>query len=164
MRQLEALEGVARLGLLSDDVKHRVDQLGPLGVVALRPVVTGAGLTEHEVVGPEELAEGPRAHGVHRSRLEVHQDGARDVATAGCLIEVAVDALQLQVGVAVVRSGGVDAVLIGDHLPELGPDLRASTEKKMKRPNSQLRETRHAQSKVGLQSITSDMKGHPRGD
>ena len=82
-----------------------------------------AGLPEHEVVGPEKLPEGTRPHGVHCARLEVHEDGARDVAAAGGLVEVAVDALQLEVGVAVVRPGGVDAVLIGDDFPELGPDL-----------------------------------------
>ena len=37
----------------------------------------------------------------------------------GGLIVVDVDALQLQIGVAVVGAGGVNAVLVGDHLPEL---------------------------------------------
>ena len=57
------------------------------------------------------------------TRLQVHQDRAGDVAAAGGLVEVHVDALQLQVGVAVVRAGRVNAVLIGDDLPELGADL-----------------------------------------
>ena len=35
------------------------------------------------------------------------------------------DALELEVGVAVVGAGRVDAVLIGDDLPELGADLVA---------------------------------------
>ena len=123
VRHLEPLERVAGLGLLAHHVQHGVDELGALGVVALRPVVARAGLPEHEVVGPEKLPEGTRPHGVHCARLEVHEDGARDVAAAGGLVEVAVDALQLEVGVAVVRPGGVDAVLIGDDFPELGPDL-----------------------------------------
>ncbi len=124
VRHLEPLERVARLGLLSDDVQHGVDELGALGVVALRPVVTRAGLPEDEVVRPEELPKGARSHRVHRARLEVHEDGARDVAAARRLVEVAVDALELEVGVAVVGSRGVDAVLIGDDFPELGPDLK----------------------------------------
>lgn len=33
----------------------------------------------------EERAEGARAHGIHRARLEVHQDGARHVAAASRL-------------------------------------------------------------------------------
>ena len=77
---LEALEAVAGLGLLADDVEDGVDELRTLGVVALGPVVTGSGLAEHEVVRAEELAEGAGADGVHGSRLEVHEDGAGDVA------------------------------------------------------------------------------------
>ena len=67
--QLEALEAIARFGLFTDDVEDRVDQLGTFGVVTLGPVVTGAGLTEDEVVGPEDLAEGTRADRVHGSGL-----------------------------------------------------------------------------------------------
>ena len=36
-----------------------------------------------------------------------------------CLVEVDVDSLQLEVGVAVVGASWVNSVLIGDHLPEL---------------------------------------------
>jgi len=42
------------------------------------------------------------------------------------LVGVHVDALQLEVGVAVVGAGRVDAMLIGDNLPELGTDLGAA--------------------------------------
>ena len=90
---LEALEAVAALGLLADDVEDGVDELGALGVVALGPVVAGAGLAEDEVVGAEELAEGAGADGVHGARLEVHQDGAGHVAAAGLLVVVHVDAV-----------------------------------------------------------------------
>lgn len=37
------------------------------------------GPTEDEVVGAEEVAEGARAHTVHRPRLQVHQNGARHI-------------------------------------------------------------------------------------
>merc|ERR1719305_187422 len=57
MSNLKALEAVAALGLLTHDVKHGIDELSPLGVVALRPVVPRPGLTEDEVVRAEELAE-----------------------------------------------------------------------------------------------------------
>ena len=70
---LEALEAVAALGLLADDVEDGVDELGALGVVALGPVVAGARLAEDEVVRAEDLAEGARADRVHGARLEVHQ-------------------------------------------------------------------------------------------
>merc|ERR1719284_58837 len=124
--QSEALEAVAALGLLADDVKDGVDQLGALGVVALGPVVARARLAKDEIVRAEDLAEGARADRVHRAWLEVHQDVARDVAAAGGLVEVHVDALELQVRVAVVRARRVDAVLVGDNLPELGADLVAA--------------------------------------
>ena len=80
---LEALEAVARLGLLADDVEDRVDELGALGVVALGPVVAGAGLAEDEVVRAEELAEGARAHRVPGAGLEVHEHGAGPTAAGG---------------------------------------------------------------------------------
>merc|ERR1712070_1297380 len=121
--ELEALEAIAGLGLLADDVKDGIDELSALGVVALGPVVTSASLAEDEVVWAEELTERTSADRVHGARLQVHQDSAGHVAAAGGLVVVDVDALELEVGVAVVGSGWVDAVLIGDHLPELGSDL-----------------------------------------
>ena len=124
--ELEALEAVAGLGLLAHDVEDRVDELGALRVVALGPVVARARLAEDEVVRAEELAEGARADGVHGAGLEVHEDGARHVAAARRLVVVDVDALELEVRVAVVRARRVDAVLVGDDLPELGADLVAA--------------------------------------
>ncbi|BAS85603.1 Os03g0661250, partial [Oryza sativa Japonica Group] len=52
---------IAFLGLLADDVEDGVDELGALGVVALGPVVAGAGLAEDEVVGAEDAADGAGA-------------------------------------------------------------------------------------------------------
>jgi len=121
--QLEALEAIARLGLLADNIEHGVDELSTLGVVALGPVVAGASLPEDEVVRTEELAKGTGADGVHGAGFEVHQNGTRHVATAGGLVVVHVDALELEVRVAMVCAGWVDAVLVGDDLPKLGTDL-----------------------------------------
>ena len=98
------------------------------GVVALGPVVAGAGLAEDKVVGTEELAEGPGADGVHGAGLEVDEDGAGHVLAAAGLIVVDVDALELEVGGADVGAGGVDAVLVGDDLPELGKERRKKVE------------------------------------
>ena len=67
--ELEALHAVAGLGLLTDDVEDRVNELRSLGVVALGPVVSGSGLAEDEVVGAEELAEGSGSDGIHGSGL-----------------------------------------------------------------------------------------------
>ena len=49
--------------------------------------VGGTRLAEDEVVRAEQLPERARAHGVHRARLEVHEDRARDVAAARRLVE-----------------------------------------------------------------------------
>ncbi len=105
---LEALQAVARLGLLADDVQHGVDQLSTLGVVAFGPVVSGSGLTEHEVIRAEELTERTSTDRVHGSGLQIHQDGTRNVSATGGLVEVHVDSLQLKIGVTVVSSGGID--------------------------------------------------------
>mmetsp|Transcript_8203 Transcript_8203/g.9920 ORF Transcript_8203/g.9920 Transcript_8203/m.9920 type:complete len:266 (+) Transcript_8203:767-1564(+) len=120
---LEALKAIAALSLLTDDVEDGVDELSTLGVVTLGPVVTGASLAEDEVVGAEELAEGTGADGVHGAGLEIHEDGAGHVAATGGFVVVNVDALELEVGVTVVGAGRVNAVLVGDDLPELGADL-----------------------------------------
>ncbi len=64
-------------------------------VVALGPVVSGSGLSEDEVVGPEDLSVGTGPDGVHGSGLEVDEDGARNVLAAGGFIVVDVDAFQL---------------------------------------------------------------------
>ena len=42
---------------------------------------------------------------------------------AGGLVVVDVDALKLEVGIAMVGSGGVNTVFVGDDFPELGSDL-----------------------------------------
>jgi len=121
--QLEALEAVARLGLLTDYVKNRVDELSTLGVVTLGPVVSGSGLAENEVVGAKELAERTGANRVHGSWLKIHKDSSGNITATSGLVEIHIDALQLKIGVSVVGAGRIDTVLVGDDLPELGTDL-----------------------------------------
>jgi len=120
---LETLEAIARFGLLADDVEDRVDELGTLGVVALGPVISGTRLSKDEVIGAEDLAKGAGADGVHSSGLEIHEDGAGHVPAASGFVVVNVDAFELEVGVAMVGTGGVDTVFVGDNLPELGTNL-----------------------------------------
>ena len=121
--ELEALEAVAALSLLADDIENRVNELSTLGVVTLGPVVTGTALSEDEVVWAEDLTEWASTDRVHGAWLEVDKDGAWHVLATGGLVVVHVDALQLEVRVTLVGTGGVDAVLVGDDLPELGTDL-----------------------------------------
>ena len=116
MADLEALEAIARLGLLAHDIEDGVDELGTLGVVSLGPVVTGAGLAEDEVVRAEDLAVWSGADGVHGSRLEIHEDGAGHIASSARLVEVHIDALELEVAVTVVGASWVNAVLVANDL------------------------------------------------
>ena len=120
------MEAVTGLGFSTYDIEDRVDELGAFGVMAFGPVVTGAGLAEDEVVGAEDLAIGTGADAVHGARLQVHEDCPRDIAPAAGFVEVDIDALELQVRVAVVRARGVDPVLVAHHFPELGTDLVAA--------------------------------------
>ena len=89
----------------------------------LRPVIPGARLPEHEVIRPENLPERPGSEGVHRSGLQIHEDGARDVLAAAGFVVIDVDPLELEIWVAAVLAGGVDGVLAADYFPELSTDL-----------------------------------------
>mmetsp|Transcript_86676 Transcript_86676/g.187521 ORF Transcript_86676/g.187521 Transcript_86676/m.187521 type:complete len:230 (-) Transcript_86676:37-726(-) len=121
--ELESLKAVRSLGLLTHNVKDRVDQLGTLGVVTLGPIVTSSGLTEHEVIGSEDLTKGTSTDRVHGTGLKIHKDGTGNVSATSGLVKVHVDSLQLKIGVSVVGTGGVNSVLVGDHLPKLGTNL-----------------------------------------
>jgi hypothetical protein len=120
---LEALEAIATLSFLADDVEDGVDELSTFGIVTLGPVVTSTSLTEDEVVGSEELTEGAGSNGVHSSGLEIHEDSTGNVASTGGLVEVDVDSLELEIGVTVVGTSWVNAVLVRDDFPELRTDL-----------------------------------------
>ena len=91
--------------------------------MTLGPVVTSTGLTEDEVVGSEELTEWASTDGVHGTWLKIHKDGSWNVTATRGFVEVYVDALQLKIGVSMVRTSWVNSVLIRDDFPELGTDL-----------------------------------------
>merc|ERR1711935_485692 len=120
---LETLEAIATFGFFTDNIEDGVDEFSTFGVMSLGPVVTGTGLSEDEVIGSEELTERSSTDGVHGSGLEIHEDGSGDVTTTSGFVVVDVDSLELEIGVTVVRTGGVNTVLVGDDFPELGTDL-----------------------------------------
>jgi hypothetical protein len=120
---LEALEAVTRFRFLADYVKDRVDEFGTFGVVPLGPVVTSACLPEDEVVRAEKLAKRASTNRVHGSGLEVHEYSTGDVAAARGFVVVDVDAFELKIGITMVGTSRVDAVLIRDYFPELSADL-----------------------------------------
>ena len=123
MGDLESLEAVAAFSFLSSDIEDGVDEFGTFGVVTLGPVVSGTGLSEDEVVGSEELTEGSGSDGVHGSGFQIHKDSSGDVSASGSFVVVDVDSLELEIGVTVVGTCGVNAVFVGDDLPEFGTDL-----------------------------------------
>ena len=106
------MQTVGTLSLLADNIEDRVDELSALRVVALGPVVTGTVLTEDKVVGAEEVAEGTRPDGVHGARLEINEDCTGHVLVRANFVVVDVDALELEVVVALVLAIAVNAVLV----------------------------------------------------
>jgi hypothetical protein len=120
---LESLEAVAAFGFLSHDIEDGVDEFGTFSVVTLGPVVTGTSLSEHEVVGAEELTEGSGTDGVHGTGFQVHEDGSGHITATSGFVIVNVDSFQLEVRIAMVSSGGVNSVFVGDDFPEFGTDL-----------------------------------------
>jgi len=123
MGNLEALETIAALSLFAYDVKNGVNQLSTLGIVALSPVVTSSGLSKDEVVGSEKLSEGSSANRVHGTRFEVHEDCSGNIAATSGFVVVNIYSFELKIGVAVVGTGWVDSVLIGNDLPKLSSNL-----------------------------------------
>ena len=123
MRQLKALQAIARFSFLAYDVKHRVNKLGALCVVALGPVVARARLSKHKVVWSKYLTKRTRSNRVHGARLQVDQHCSWHVFTARGFIEVDVDSFQLQVRVTVVSASGIDTMLVRNDFPKFGSNL-----------------------------------------
>ena len=123
MGDLEALEAIAALSLLSDNIENGVNELSSLSVVTLGPVVTSTSLSEDEVIRSEELTERSSSDGVHGTGLEIHEDGSGDVSSTSGFVVVNVDSLQLEVRISVIGTGGVNSVFVRDDFPELSTDL-----------------------------------------
>jgi len=125
--ELEALKAVRTFSLLADNIEDSIANFGTLGVVALGPVVAGSRLAADEVIGTEHVTNGARADGIECTRLQINQDGARNVAAIGGLIEVDADMLKFELLIgANVLSISVDGMLSGDVIPELGTNLVAA--------------------------------------
>ena len=60
-----------------------------------------------------------QSDGIYGTWLQIDQNGARNVFATGGFIVINVDALQLKVGSALIRTGGVDAMFIGNDFPKL---------------------------------------------
>nr|GLL48789.1 uncharacterized protein BOVATA_006360 [Ipomoea trifida] len=117
--------------LLTHNIENGIDQLSAFGVMSFGPVIPGTVLSEDKVIRSEDLAKRSRSNAIHRTRLEIHKDGARHVPATGSLIEIHIDALELEIAgtaavAALVTAGGVNAVLVADNLPEFGANLIAA--------------------------------------
>lgn len=125
---MKTLQAITVLGLFTNNVENGVDQLSSLSVMTFGPVVSGAGLSENEVIGAEDLSKRAGSDAVHGSGFEIHENRPGHVATAGGLVVVHIDSLQLKIRrpVSLVPTRGIDAVLVADNLPELGADLVAA--------------------------------------
>lgn len=71
MRYLKSLQAIATLGFFAHHIHDRVDQFGALCVMALRPVVAGARLAKHKIIGPIDLTEWAGAHRIHCARFQI---------------------------------------------------------------------------------------------
>jgi hypothetical protein len=87
VRDLETLEAVAAFSLATDNVEDLINKLGTLSVMTLGPVVASTGLTENEVVGTEELAEGTGTDGVHCAGLKIDEDSAGNILVTRSLVK-----------------------------------------------------------------------------
>jgi hypothetical protein len=121
--QLESLKTVTVFSLLTDHIKDRIYKLSSLSVVTLGPVVTSSTLAKDKVVWTENPSIRSRTDRVHGSWLQIHQNCTGDILSTGSLVVVNVDAFQLEGAVANVFAFWVNAMFVGNDLPELGSDL-----------------------------------------
>ena len=84
------------------------------------PVVTSTTLTEDEVIRSEKSAQRSALNRVHGTRLKIDENCAWNILVAADLVVVDGDTLELEVGIALVATVPLDAVLIRYDFPELG--------------------------------------------
>jgi len=87
------------------------------------PIVTSSGLTENEVIGTEKLTERTGTDGVHSTRFQIHQYGTGNITSSSSFVEVDVDTFQLEIGISVIGTSGINSMFISDDFPEFGTDL-----------------------------------------
>ncbi|CAH2072927.1 unnamed protein product [Thlaspi arvense] len=118
-KSLHTLKTVAVFGLLAHNIKHGINKLGSFGIVTFSPVVSSTRLPENKVIGSEDLTIRSSSDTVHSTGLEIHENGTGNVSSAGCLVIVDINPLQLQIRVSSVTTSGINPVLVADDFPEL---------------------------------------------
>lgn len=99
--------------------------------MSLGPIVSSTGLSKDKIVGSEDLSIWSRPHGIHGTGLKINKHSPGHILATGGLIVIYIDSLQLQVGVTMVSSSGVNAMLIRNDFPEL--ERKGKCKKKVKR-------------------------------
>ena len=120
---LETLEAVASFSFFSGNIEDWVNEFSSFSVMSLGPVVSGSGLSEDKIVRSEKLTEWSCSNRVHCSWLKIHKDSSWDVSSSSGFIVINIDSLKLKIRVTMVRTCGVNTMLIRDNLPELSSDL-----------------------------------------
>ncbi len=116
---LEALQTIGGFRLFANYIQNRINQLGSFGVMSFRPIVAGSRVAENVIVRPENLSIRTGPDRVHRTRFQIDENSPGHVHASAGLVVVDIDAFELKIGGAFIVSIGVDAVLVGDNLPEL---------------------------------------------
>lgn len=84
--------------------------------MAFGPVVTCARLAKHKVVRSIQLTVETRSYWVHCAGLQIDQYRTWNIFTTARLVVIHIDALQLQLGIAIISASCIDWMLIGDYL------------------------------------------------
>lgn len=80
-----------RFDCVTYHIQYWIDQLSTFGVMSFCPVVTGARLTEYEIVRTEDLSEWSGTNRIHGAWFQIDQNGTWYVFAARCFIVVNVD-------------------------------------------------------------------------
>ena len=87
--------------------------------MSLSPVVSSSGLAKDEVIWSENLSIRSWSYWIHGTRLKIDQYCSGNILSTRCFIIINVNALKLEIRVAIVSSSGVNTVFIGYYFPKL---------------------------------------------
>jgi hypothetical protein len=87
--------------------------------MSFSPVVSGTGLSEDKIVWSEDLSVWAGPNRIHGSRFEINENSSWNILPTRGFVVVDINTFQLEVGVSMISSRGVDSVLVGNDLPEL---------------------------------------------
>jgi len=110
--ELESLKAITALSLLANNIQNGIDKLGSLGVMTLSPVISSSALSKDEVVGAEKLTKRSRANRIHSTGLKIDENCTRNVLSSSSFVIINIDTFQLKIGISMVSSRGIYAMLV----------------------------------------------------